>query len=225
MKVKFGSIIVAGSGKIGGHVVAKNRGGAYLRTKTTPTNPNTSYQAAARANLSQFATAWKELSESNRLSWANAVTQWKSTDIFGDIKNPSGINLYTKVNLNLASIALPGINTAPSKIEVPFSPLLSATIDVSGNETILEFDNSNIDGKTIQVWGTPAVSQGVSFVKNQYRAFGYGVVSAGELVIGGEYAARFGTPVAGTKVYIQCKVIESNGQTGVLQSIVATVQA
>jgi hypothetical protein len=225
MKVKFGSIIVAGSGKIGGHVVAKNRGGAYLRTKTTPTNPNTSYQAAARANLSAFATAWKLLSEANRLSWANAVTQWKSTDIFGDIKNPSGINLYTKVNLNLASIGVAALNTAPSKLEIPFSPLLSAVIDISDNETVLSFDNSDIDGKAVQVWGTPAVSQGVSFVKNQYRAFAYGTVGAGELVIAGDYASRFGTPVAGTKVFIQCRVIEANGQTGVLQSVVATVQA
>jgi len=58
MKIKFGAIVVAGSGKIGGHVASKNRGGAYLRTKVTPTNPNSPAQAGARALLASLSTGW-----------------------------------------------------------------------------------------------------------------------------------------------------------------------
>ena len=39
MKIKFGSEVVDGRGKIGGHVYSKNKGGAYKRTKVTPSNP------------------------------------------------------------------------------------------------------------------------------------------------------------------------------------------
>jgi len=52
MKMKFGAIVVDGRGKIGGHVASKNRGGAYLRTKVTPSNPQTGYQAAVALDAS-----------------------------------------------------------------------------------------------------------------------------------------------------------------------------
>ena len=34
-KIKFGAMMVDASGKLGGQVFAKNRGGAYIRTKTS----------------------------------------------------------------------------------------------------------------------------------------------------------------------------------------------
>jgi len=44
MKIKFGSIVVNGSGKLGGHVYSSNRGGNYVRTLATPSNPQTPAQ-------------------------------------------------------------------------------------------------------------------------------------------------------------------------------------
>ena len=74
MKTKFGAVIVAGSGKVGGHVASHNRGGAYLRTKVTPVNPNTSYQAGVRNRLATIATSWKGLTAAQRLNWNGAVS-------------------------------------------------------------------------------------------------------------------------------------------------------
>ena len=40
-KIKFGMMMTDASGKLGGQVFSKNRGGSYVRTKVTPTNPQT----------------------------------------------------------------------------------------------------------------------------------------------------------------------------------------
>jgi len=86
MKIKFGALVVDGRGKIGGHVASKNRGGAYLRTKVTPVNPQTSFQNAVRNRLTAFAQAWRGLAASQRAAWNSSVSDFSKTDIFGDIK-------------------------------------------------------------------------------------------------------------------------------------------
>ena len=101
MKAQFGALVVAGSGKINGWVASRNRGGAYFRTKVTPLNPSTSAQQNARGILGSLSTQWSQLTEEQRLSFNNAVASFATTDIFGDIRNPSGINLFVKLNTNL----------------------------------------------------------------------------------------------------------------------------
>ena len=49
MKIKWGALVVDGRGKLGGHVAAQNRGGSYLRTKVTPSNPQTTFQTGVRS--------------------------------------------------------------------------------------------------------------------------------------------------------------------------------
>jgi hypothetical protein len=51
MKVLFGAIVVDGRGKIGGHVMSKNRAGAFMRTKVTPINRKSSFQTGVRSRL------------------------------------------------------------------------------------------------------------------------------------------------------------------------------
>lgn len=93
MKTKFGAIIVDGRGKIGGHVASKNRGGAYLRTKVTPANAQTSAQNQVRNLFTSLTQGWRGLTQAQRDAWNAAVLDYSRTDIFGDIRNPSGINL------------------------------------------------------------------------------------------------------------------------------------
>jgi hypothetical protein len=220
MKIKFGAIVVAGSGKIGGHVASKNRGGAYLRTKVTPTNPNTSAQAGARALLSSLSTAWSGLTESQRLGWNGAVKDFATTDIFGDIKNPSGINLYVKLNANLIGTGQAGISDAPAKLEIPFSPLVSAVYDVSTPaSTGFEFADAAMTDVAILVSATPKVSNGTSFVKNLYRNIGTVNGDEGLLTFGDDYIAKFGNLTVGDKIFLKVEAVLANGQKGTAQTI------
>jgi hypothetical protein len=226
MKIKFGAIVVAGSGKIGGHVASKNRGGAYLRTKVTPTNPNSPAQAGARALLASLSTGWSELSEAQRDSWNGAVKDYATTDIFGDIKNPSGINLYVKLNANLLGSGQGALTTAPAKVEIPFSLIDTVSFDVSTPAvSSIAFAGNELDGEILQIRATPVVSAGTSFVKNLFRDVVYSTGASGEAAYGTEYVAKFGTPSAGQIFFISVAVITATGQKGVAQTFKVTATA
>ena len=225
MKIKFGAIVTDGRGKIGGHVASKNRGGAYLRTKVTPSNPNTVAQTTARSLLGSLSQGWSTLSDTARLAWNGAVNDYAKTDIFGDIKNPSGLNLYVKLNSNLANIGLPVVSVPPAKQEMPSSQLLTAVLDVSSNTLALTFDASMPDYTYVLVRATPAMSAGVSFVKSQLRVIGSNAVTAGIVVFTGDYSSKFGTPAIGQNIVVSAQVVLQSGQKSVAQQIKATIQA
>lgn len=215
MKMKFGAIVVAGSGKIGGHVASKNRGGAYLRTKVTPTNPQTASQSAVRNTLGSLATGWSELTEAQRLSFNDAVKDFATTDIFGDIKNPSGINLYVKLNTNLTNSIQALITSAPAKVEVPAIAIDSVTFDVSdAANTGVVLTNTDADSIKVIVSATPKVTQGTSYVKNLFRVISAQAIDGTDVPFGTAYINKFGNLAVGDKFFVKVEIVMSNGQKG-----------
>lgn len=216
MKIKFGAIVVAGSGKIGGHVASKNRGGAYLRTKVTPSNPQTPDQSNARGILASLSTGWSLLTSAQRASWNNAVKDFATTDIFGDIKNPSGINLYVKLNANLINSNQAQITDAPAKQEIPAFIINSVLYDVStpaDGEIVLS--NNNSDGLQTIISATPKVTAGTSYVKNLFRIIDANTVDGNTLGYQDSYEAKFGALVAGDKFFVRVETVLDNGQKSV----------
>lgn len=214
MKVKFGAIVTDGRGKIGGHVASKNRGGAYFRTKVTPTNPQTISQSAARNRLTTFAQDWKGLTEAARLSFNAAVANYAKTDIFGDIKQPSGINLYVKLNSNLAEVGVAPLTAAPLPEAVAAVETLSATAAAGTPAFSVVFTPTPVPADTaFIVRATGQTSPGKNFLKNQYRNVSV-VDAAGTSPknLLAEYVAKFGTLVAGQKIGVE--VIPVNKVTG-----------
>lgn len=218
MKIKFGSLVIAGSGKIGGHVASRNRGGAYLRTKVSPSNPQTNAQLIARSLLSSLSSAWSGLTQEARNAWNNAVSQFSSTDVFGDAKNPSGINLFVKLNANLSNVGLAQLDLPPVKREVPFSTIKNAVMDL-GDETLeIDFDLTTLDGEQVMVLATSSQSAGTNFVKNQFRRIGSYVVTGN--VVGNtstlfiDYVAKFGMPLPDANIKVRVVPIISTGQAG-----------
>jgi len=224
MKAKFGMIVVAGRGKIGGHVASANRSGAYFRTKVTPVNPQTPSQNEVRSRLGGLSQAWRGLTNAQRESWNGAVSSYAKTDIFGDIRNPSGINLYQKLNNNLLTIGQSAIVLAPVAQAVFTSPIV--TVELVGSTSTLSIDVAdNIPANTnIKLSATPPVSQGRSFVKSEYRLIATPVGDVSPLIEGGpEYIAKFGTPPIGSKVFVKIVFVNNiTGQESTLQTIAVT---
>ena len=223
MKLKFGAIVTDGRGKIGGHVASKNRSGAYLRTKVTPSNPNTVAQSQARGILASLSQGWGQLTDSQRLGWNDAVKEWGTTDIFGDIKNPSGINLYVKLNSNLLNIGGSVIATVPAKLETPTAYLTAAILTASTGALTLSLSDVSADGVVGLVRSTPMLSSGVSFVKSQFRVIGYNQVTNDVLTVNGAYDTKFGTPTVGSNIYFSVQLVLANGQKTIEQKVKAQV--
>ena len=172
MKMKFGAIVVDGRGKIGGHVASKNRAGAYLRTKVTPVNPQSSKQINVRGTFAGLSQAWRGLSVAQRASWNSSVASFAKTDIFGDLKNPSGFNLFQKLNNNLLQCGESQLTSCPLPVAVGSCTAISLDAVVSPQKLSISLSELVPEDTTLIVDATPQLSAGISFVKNRYRRIG-----------------------------------------------------
>lgn len=211
MKIKYGAALgVDASGKLGGHVASKNRGGSYWRTKATPLNPQTSSQTGVRNSFTSLSQGWRGLTATQIASWNSAVTQFQKTNVFGDLKSPSGINLYIQLNTNIHTGGGTAITVPPSPSASPDITSVSVTSAAGTPAMSIVFAPSPVPATTAYVIeATPMLSPGKSFVKNQFRIIHvlpaaastpYNALTA--------YEAKFGAPVAGQKVFVRVYAID-----------------
>lgn len=219
-KIKFGMMMTDARGKLGGQVFSKNRSGAYVRTKVTPVNPQTSFQQANRQLLGNLSSQWSSLSTEQRTAWNNTVEQWQKTNVFGDLAKPTGKNLFTGLNKNVLNF-FPGsdiMQVPPAKAELVPMAVASATFYVStDNQLLIVLRGSELPGKKVRVRATPPLSAGTSYVKNQLRDLGsaFTVSTENGIVAQAAYIARFGTPLVGANVWLEVAEVTANGQIGV----------
>lgn len=217
-KIKFTAIVADGRGKLNGTVFSKNRGGAYMRTKVTPVNRQTTFQAEARNRLGTFSQGFRELTAAQIAAWNSAVDGFKKTDIFGDIKAPSGINLYVKLNSNLDRVAVAAISTPPLPAGVDAITAVSGAASVGGADIDITFAPTPIPaGFAMVISLTKQKSPGQSFFGGQYADIVV-VDAAGTSPnnITTAYTNRFGALVQGMKIGVKVQMInKTTGQAGI----------
>lgn len=214
-KIKWGMIVTDGRNKLGGQVFSKNRAGAYIRTKVTPVNPKTSFQMASRQLLGALSSAWSTLTSAQREAWNSVVEEWQKTDIFGDLRKPTGKNLFTGLNKNRADIGGAVQNLPPEKVEIPIISTFRAEFKIGDKELSVGIATVPV-GMALQISATPPMSAGTSFAKNQLRVIGS--VPAGAFVPTDAwilYQDRFGEPVLGQNIQVAVRYIALTGQAGV----------
>ena len=225
-KIKLSGIgVVDIRGKLNGTIFSKNRGGAYVRTKVTPTNPQTVAQMFVRGVFAAISSAWSALSQLQRNSFNGFVAAYATTDIFGDLKNPSGKSLYQRLNQNLVISGQPQVTTCNSPIEVPFAGLVSVIGSLAAADLVASL-SGNTAGSKIMFFATPPLSQGTTFVKNKLRLLT--VLNGGNGLsgnIGADYTAKFGPLAIGANIYIGVKVVNANGQASPMETAKASITA
>lgn len=215
MKAKFGAIVVDGRGKLGGHVFSKNAAGAYMRTKTTPTNPQTAFQTAVRALFATISAGWSQLTEEVRTAWNSAVPEWQTTDVFGDLKKPTGKALYQRLNNQAQASGWPAVLAVPARQALPGGVPVFAAMGLVAGDLAIDPVETAATSRTV-LFATTTLSAGTSFVKNKLRQFydeqsdAYSQTDAFAA-----YIARFGTPAVGDNIKISIKYVLDNGQTTV----------
>lgn len=224
MKIKWGALVVDGRGKLGGHVASKNRGGNFLRTKVTPSNPSTLAQTLVRTIFAIISTAWSTLTGAQRASWNNAVEDFSTTDIFGDIKKPSGKNLHQKLNQNLLLVGGSVLNTAPAKLAFPADVVTAADFDTSISELELT-GASSVASVKIVYSATGVLTDGTSNAKNKFRNFFNATSNAGNIRTAAytAYVEKFGVPTPGQNVQIGVQYVLASGQKSPMQILNALI--
>lgn len=222
-KVKFTAFLADMRGKVNGSVFSRNKGGAYVRTKVTPNNPQTSAQVNARALLSTYSQNWKSLTAAQRAAWNAAVSNFLTTDIFGDIKTPTGKNLYVRLNANIINGGGSAITSPPLPSGVPSLSSLSVAATETSQDVVLTFAATPVPSDTaLYVEATDGLSPGVSNANSKFRFVEVlPATTATGADIASDYIAKFGALTAGEKIFIRAKQI--NLLTGeVSQSQVAS---
>ncbi len=224
-KIKFGMMMTDASGKLGGQVFSKNRGGSYVRTKVTPTNPQTSAQSTIRGIFASISSRWSSLTDEQRNTFNGFVQAYARTDIFGDLRNPSGKSLFQRLNQNLEISDQAQTDVCTSPVEVPFANLGGAEANISSTTFLVDY-SGDLAGAKIVVWATPQMSQGTKFVKNQLRQLEvFAGANAGTVDVWASYVAKFGTPVVGANISVAVRVINANGQASPLEVVKASAVA
>lgn len=226
MKAKFGMVVVAGSGKIGGHVASRNRAGAYFRTKVTPVNPQSTAQLAVRNRLGTRSQAWRGLTDTQRAAWNGAVSAFAKTDIFGDLKNPSGFNLYQAINNNLLTVGGAAISVPPQPGAVSTVTITSIT-PAAGTGLIPMVLSGAVPASTaVKVFATAPQSPGVSFVKSEYRLITtLPAATATPVALGAAYSTKFGSWLVGQKIFFKLVFVSTVSGQQSLPLQLATISA
>jgi hypothetical protein len=223
-KIKFGALVVGGRGKIGGTVMSHNRGGDYLRNKVTPVNPKSAPQTLVRNRFASFSSGWRNLSVANQLAWIAATPNYQKSDIFSDMRTPSGMQLYQRLNNNLISSGGTAI-TSPAPNKGVSQVTIGALTYTSGTPALSLAYSANVPALTrVKVFATPPLSAGIFFVKSQFRLIStLAPAATSPANILAAYTAKFGTVGAvGTKIFVGLVFVD---QTSGLSSPMQTTSA
>ena len=214
MKIKYSALVSEVRGKLNGSVASRNRSGAYLRNKVTPNNPQTSFQQGARALLSTFSQAWRSLTQAQRDAWNSAVSNFQRTNVFGDIVNPTGKNLYTLLNVNLDLAGASAISTPPLPVAIDEPTITAVSYEDPNTAALVEITVDNVESdQAYKVFATAPSSPGISNFNSKYRLIAtLDAPATTALDVTTEYVARFGNPIEGQKAAF--KVVPFSNTTG-----------
>lgn len=225
MKIKWGALVVDGRGKIGGQIASKNGAGAYMKNKVTPSNPQTTYQTAARALFGVISAGWSSLSAAQIAAWNGAVADWTSTNIFGDLKKPSGKALYQRLNNQAQSAGLSAVTSVPTKVALPNAPITAVPIGV-GAATLALTGMYTTTGTQVVVFAAAPVSAGTKNVQSKMRQiYAEDAASYDSSAAFAAYEAKFGTIATGQNIFVGTKYVATSGQASPLQVVKATISA
>lgn len=223
--IKLTAIVDNISGKLNGTVFSRNKGGQYMRSKSMPSNPRTSFQNAVRARFGAIAQLWGSLTEAQRDAWRAMASEFPYRNRLGDTKILSGFALHQKLNTNLAIIGQSFVSNPPEPVSPPAVVSLSATANEDGN--LLRINAELAQGVlataySAVVMATPPLRNGVSNFSNQLREIAVVDNLSSPALVGDEYAARFGALQEGQKIGVAVYTIaEGSGVASVaIQSTV-----
>lgn len=123
--LKFGTIVVAARGTIGGLTISANKAGPYGKPWASPPRQNTPKQSTARARFASLKFQWQALTPSERTDWDDfaALPGQELTNPLGDAYYLSGWQWFTKINQwRVQPYTVPGYDgalIAPDYITAP----------------------------------------------------------------------------------------------------------
>lgn len=117
------------SGKQGGIVWSHNAGGAYVRARSIPVNPNTSRQVAVRVSVRNLGIRWSLiLTQAQRDAWDVYAAAISWVNRLGQTITLTGLNHFLRSNTPRLVSGIPVIDIAPIDLDLALAePELAVT--------------------------------------------------------------------------------------------------
>jgi hypothetical protein len=180
---------------------SRNRFGQYVRGRSIPVNPNSTFQVAVRTRMAINSAAWKALTSTQRNGWADLGAQITRTDSLGQSYTLNGFEAYCSVNNNLAAAGDALVSSAPL-YSVP-TALASITPTLTSASFSLAYTVTPLPAATRIFWYCgPQRTAGRSFEGDMRLITVTAAAAASPSNILAAYQARFGTPVTGNRIFI-----------------------
>lgn len=214
-KINFGAVVNDARGKVNGNVFSRNKSGAYVRRKVSPSNPSTVFQAAIRSAFSVNSQAWSSvLTDAQRASWTSFANLYPITNVFGLAIPLNGLNMYVRINTALANIGASLLTDPPASPATTPVPIDTGSLIVSppGDFTFTQTAIPPTAGTLLYVFATPGLAPGRSAVKNLYKLIGTQtpapVTVPHTVDVLAQYTARFGVPVLNLRYNLLVSTID-----------------
>lgn len=163
------------SGSLNGATFSHNAGGAYIRNRSLPSNPETDRQDQVRTAMASLSKAWGSvLTEEQRQLWRNFGSNTHVQNRIGDQITLSGIAAYNRVNLfRMSTLNLAPVDEPPDPTGSP-DPAPTFVNALSGGNTVgqpLNVDiafNAASTGYSVAVYYSGPLSPGIRYYRGPY---------------------------------------------------------
>lgn len=217
MKYTPSALVSEFSGKQGSTVASHNRFGPYFRNRTIPTNPNTTSQQNARNDLLTASKAWAGLTAAQQAAWNAAAPLVTLYDRLGRPYHPTGHQYFVSVNrTTYVYSGSTAVTSAPPTASAPAAILTASVTAVVGvpSHSVAYTATPLAAATKLIIEATAMMSPGRFYVgRSQFRqVLITAAAAASPSDIKTVYAAKFGSLVAGKKIFYRLTVITSDGQ-------------
>lgn len=205
----------AASGAVGALVASHNAGGQYLRARTTPTDPGTTFQQAVRNAVATLATIWSQtLSDAERSGWNVYAGNVSVTNRLGDSITLSGISMFIRCNTPRLQAGQAYVPAGPGTFTLGSFLGCTLTVGAASTAGTLTF-NATEDWNAatpatagILLYASTPQSPAVNFFKGPYRFVNKLNNTTGSVTVTLPYA----TGPSGSRIFWRAEVSRADGR-------------
>jgi hypothetical protein len=188
------------SGSYQGVTFSRNRNGQYVRNRSIPVNPGSTFQQSVRARFSSNAQNWRDLTSAQRAGWTDLGLQISRNDTLGQAYNLTGFQAYLLVNNN--KLAAGDATVADAPLYAPPDPIVTVTLTLTAGAFSVAYTPTPLPaGTRAFVSCSPQRSAGRSFEGDIRLISVTPAAAVSPLNILAAYTARFGAPITGNRVF------------------------
>lgn len=204
---------------------SRNRYGQYVRNRSIPVNPQTSYQGTVRAAFGAAAQAWASLTNAQRASWEAYASTHPVIDSLGQFKYLTGSAIYVKIRAQQSAASITIGVLPPAEPSFVANPSLAVSAAETGQVMTITGDDQPTNYKAM-VYATPQLSPGRSYPvgRKLVRVVASSMWSTPVSFIT-SWSDRFGTLQAGKKIIYDVRLVSDDGVYGPIDRVSAIVGA